>query len=153
LVDDAGGGERAGVSACLSLVLPAAPAGVPSARAEITRLCGELGIDGQLADDIRLAVNEACTNCVLHSHGGYAVHPTFVLHARVARDTLNVVVRDFGRGLGYGRSHAGGLGYGLQLIGQLADTARVTSPPGGGVRVAMRFEMRSRQPALLRRAA
>jgi serine/threonine-protein kinase RsbW len=141
------------VPARLSLVLPAVPAGVPRARGAISHLCDQLGIGGELASDIRLAVTEACTNCVLHSHGGYAQDPTFVLHARVVLDTLIVVVRDFGRGLGRGPSHASGLGGGLRLISRVADTSRISSPAGGGVRVAMRFALPVRVLAPLHPAA
>jgi serine/threonine-protein kinase RsbW len=141
------------VPASLSLVLPAAPAGVPHARVGIARLCEQLGIEGEFAYDIRLAVTEACTNCVLHSHGAYPRDPTFVLHARVAQDTLIVVVRDYGRGLGHRPSHASGLGVGLRLIALVADTAHVSSPLGGGVRVVMRFALPVRRLALRRPAS
>jgi anti-sigma regulatory factor (Ser/Thr protein kinase) len=52
-----------------------------------------------------------------------------------------VVVRDFGGGLLRGPMRARGLGLGLELIDSLADSAQVSSRPGGGVRVTMRFAM------------
>jgi serine/threonine-protein kinase RsbW len=123
----------------LSLVLPAVPAGVPRARDAVTDLCDRLGLEQDLADDIRLAVTEACTNCVLHSPTQGASHPTFVLDAHVERDELVVIVRDFGGGLLGAPAGHGGLGLGMQLIEQLSESSQVSSRPGGGTRVAMRF--------------
>jgi anti-sigma regulatory factor (Ser/Thr protein kinase) len=158
LVGAVEGREHDGVLAYLSLVLPAVPEAVPRARAGIARLCEQLGLERSLAEDVALAVTEACTNCVLHSHVAHALNPTFVLHARVEDGALLVVVRDFGTGLAHGPPTAVppdsvGLGLGLRLIDRLADTARVSTPPGGGVRVAMRFAPRAGRRALVRPAA
>jgi anti-sigma regulatory factor (Ser/Thr protein kinase) len=128
-----------GVLPRLSLVLPAAPEGVPQARAAVTDLCEQLGLDGEQADDIRLAVTEACTNCVLHSHEGVAGNATFVLDAHVDQGVLVIVVRDFGGGLLRAPVGSAGLGLGMQLIEQLSESSQVSSRPGGGTRVSMRF--------------
>jgi serine/threonine-protein kinase RsbW len=125
----------------LSLVLPAEPQGVPRARAAVSELCEQLGIDSRQADDIRLAVTEACTNCVLHSQGDESGEATFVLDARVARDELVIVVRDFGGGLLNAPVGSGGLGLGMQLIEQLSVSSQISSRPGGGTRVSMRFSV------------
>jgi anti-sigma regulatory factor (Ser/Thr protein kinase) len=114
---------------------------VPSARSAIGAFCERLGIERQRADDIRLAVTEACTNCVLHSHTPSARRPTFTLDARVVDCWLVVIVRDFGGGLLRGPMRSRGLGFGLDLIDKLADSAQVSSRPGGGVRVTMRFAL------------
>lgn len=125
----------------LSLVFPATPEGVPRARAAVTELCEQLGIERRQADDIRLAVTEACTNCVLHSQDDESGDATFVLDARVARDELVIVVRDFGGGLLNAPVGSGGLGLGMQLIEQLSASSQVSSRPGGGTRVSMRFSV------------
>jgi serine/threonine-protein kinase RsbW len=123
----------------LSLVLPAVPAGVPRARDAVTDLCERLGLERGLADDIRLAVTEACTNCVLHSPTEGAEHPTFILDAHVEAGELVVIVRDFGGGLLGAPAGNGGLGLGMKLIEQLSESSQVSSRPGGGTRVSMRF--------------
>ena len=84
------------MSARLRIELPALPEKVPNARSAITCLCEHLEIADDLAGQIRLAVTEACTNCVLHAYGDGAVTSTFALEARVEDDALVVVVRDAG---------------------------------------------------------
>ncbi|MDX6538554.1 MAG: serine/threonine-protein kinase RsbW [Gaiellales bacterium] len=123
----------------LSLVLPAAPEGVPQARAAVTELCERLGVEADQADGIRLAVTEACTNCVLHSHPDGDGDATFVLDAHVDDGALVIVVRDFGGGLLRAPVGSGGLGLGMHLIEQLSESSQVSSRPGGGTRVLMRF--------------
>ena len=141
MIEVAASGAGTSVAPSLSLALPAVPAGVPSARNAISELCDELEIDGERADDIRLAVTEACANCVRHSHTPEARRPTFVLDAHVEDRALVVVVRDFGGGLQRAAPETRGLGLGLDLIDRLADSAQVSSRPGGGVRMTMRFTM------------
>ena len=127
----------------LELELQAVPERVPSARSAITRLCEHLEIDEELAGQIRLAVTEACTNCVLHAYGGECdIDFTFALEASVDDDDLLVVVRDAGAGISAARSARAGLGLGLRLMRQAASSVDVTSRPGGGTRVAMRFAIR-----------
>ena len=127
----------------MKIELPAVPATVPSARGAITRFCEHLEFGSERLGEIRLAVTEACTNCVLHAYAGNAVEaPTFALEARVDDEALIVVVRDAGDGIAPAPSSRGGLGYGLELIRQLASSVDITSRPGCGTRVAMRFAMR-----------
>jgi serine/threonine-protein kinase RsbW len=122
-------------------VLPAAPEGVPQARAAVTDLCEQLGLACERVDDIRLAVTEACTNCVLHSQGDGDGNATFVLDAHVDHGALEIVVRDFGGGLLRAPVGSGGLGLGMHLIEQLSESSQVSSRPGGGTRVSMRFKV------------
>ena len=131
-------------------MLPAVPGGVPRAREAVTDLCERLGLEHDLAEDIRLAVTEACTNCVLHSHvPGEAPHPTFVLDAHLDDGELVVVVRDFGAGFVRATAGGSGLGLGMKLIEHVCESSQVSSHPGGGTRVAMRFDIppaRARAP-------
>ena len=137
-----------GMRARLRVELPAVAEKVPSARGAITQLCDHLELADELTGQIRLAVTEACTNCVLHAYDGAAdgggaagLGATFALEARVDDGALVVVVRDAGAGIARRSAHAG-LGLGLRLIRQAASGVDITSRPGRGTRVAMRFAIR-----------
>jgi serine/threonine-protein kinase RsbW len=131
------------MTARLKIELQAVPERVPSARGAITRLCEDLHIEHDLAGQIRLAVTEACTNCVLHAYEGESgAESTFGLEARVENDDLLVLVRDDGAGITAVRSARAGLGLGLRLMRQAASSMDVTSLPGGGTCIAMRFALR-----------
>ena len=110
-----------------------ARSGKPLARAAITRLCEHLEIDDRPTEDIRLAVTEACSNCALHAYDERAESPTYTLDARVDRRDLRIVVSDRGMGLHGSRANrSGGLGYGLGMIRQLADSSHRIDVPRGG---------------------
>jgi stage II sporulation protein AB (anti-sigma F factor) len=130
----------------LHLCLSATPEEVPFARAAITRLCEHLEIGDDLTERIRLAVTEACTNCVLHAYATSADAATYVLDARLDEHVMRVVVCDRGLGVHSGRPRerdAVGLGLGLGLIEELADSSCVSPRRGGGTRVVMRFRLNS----------
>jgi serine/threonine-protein kinase RsbW len=129
------------VSPTLDLTLPASPDQVPVARGAISALCDLLGIAGERADDIRLAVTEASTNCVLHSTAGGEADSVFTIEAFVEGESLLVNVRDFRGGLVRGPIRGGGLGLGTQIIKHLSQRTDIASRPGGGMRVAMRFPL------------
>ena len=129
------------MAALLHLALPAQADQVSNARAAIGELCDRLGLEGALSDDIRLAVSEAATGCVLHSASGGAPDATFVVDASVADDSLEVVVCDFVAGLVRGPIRGGGRGLGMQIVRHLADWTDLSSSPSSGMRVAMRFAL------------
>jgi anti-sigma regulatory factor (Ser/Thr protein kinase) len=66
----------------LRLHLSATAEEVPFARAAITRLCEHLEIDEKLTERVRLAVTEACTNCVRHAYGELQDSANYVLDGR-----------------------------------------------------------------------
>ena len=128
------------VPTSLELEFAAIPEGVTSARAAITALCERL----QLADDVvtrvKIAVNEACINCVQHAYGGDRPDCTYMLETRVEDESLLVIVHDYGAGMVDDTpSTNAGLGLGLRLIKGLADGTDVSSNAGHGTRVTMRF--------------
>ena len=126
----------------LRLRLSASPEEVPFARAAITRLCEHLEIDDEQTNNIRLAVTEACSNCALHAYDEGTARGTYVLDARVDQHALRVTVCDSGLGVhNTGANIHPGLGCSLYLIQTLSDSAEITSRPGGGTRVVMRFAM------------
>jgi anti-sigma regulatory factor (Ser/Thr protein kinase) len=126
----------------LRLYLSATAEEVPFARAAITRLCEHLEFGDELTERIRLAVTEACTNCVLHAYDTSAHAATYVLDARLDQHVMRVVVCDRGAGVNHGQqSERDSPGLGLGLIEELADSSDVSARPGGGTRVAMRFAL------------
>lgn len=56
---------------------------------------GAAGITGELAADIVLVVNEACTNCVEHAYRGF-VAGTMVLDARLGEGEVHTRITDYG---------------------------------------------------------
>lgn len=129
-------------SSRLRLRLSATSGDVPFARAAITRLCEHLDLDDECTERIRLAVTEACTNCVLHAYGGGAEAATYVVTAHSDKQSLTVVVCDRGVGISNALpSEHDGLG--LPLIKQLSDSAEISRRPGGGTSVVMHFALDS----------
>jgi anti-sigma regulatory factor (Ser/Thr protein kinase) len=140
--------RRTNIRDRLSLTLPAADhSGIGRARGAVTELCERVGVSEKQLDGIRLAVSEACTNCVLHAYDGHAVSSSYCLHAHVDGELLVVVVEDAGAGMaGDGdtaeASRNAGMGMGLPLIRQSAARVRVTTARGVGTRLEMEFPIR-----------
>ena len=122
----------------LELELTATPEKVSHARHAVIALCEELGFDDDIVERITIAVNEACTNCVLHAYDVVPEGSTYMLETRLEPDALFVVVHDCGMGVRR-RARTGGFGLGLRMIEAMADETSVSSRPGRGTRVAMRF--------------
>ena len=101
----------------------------------------ELHVDDRaVLSDIALAVTEATTNVVLHAYRDREVPGTVVVEAEHHHDHVRLYVRDEGTGLSP-RVDSPGLGLGLGLIAQIADSADVRAPESGGTEVVMRFNL------------
>ena len=71
---------------------------------------------GTALADVKLAVTEACTNCVVHAYpNGSGENAVFEVEADPGEDELLVIVRDYGRGISP-NTESPGLGLGLPLI-------------------------------------
>jgi anti-sigma regulatory factor (Ser/Thr protein kinase) len=114
---------------------PGTPLGVSAARAEVEAVARDCGMDGRALGAVKLAVNEAVTNSVVHAYAEHegAITVTVVLEP----GTMKVLVEDAGAGM-LPRADSPGLGMGLPLIAQLVDQLDVHSD-GGGTRIAMTF--------------
>jgi anti-sigma regulatory factor (Ser/Thr protein kinase) len=106
-------------------------------RSMLAALAEALDYEGELLDDLKTAVSEACNNVVLHAYDR-APGP---LTVSVASDLagLDVLVADRGRGLQRISQSADRMGVGLGVISALADRAEFLSPDGGGTEVRMSF--------------
>jgi serine/threonine-protein kinase RsbW len=131
----------------LTLELPAAPLGIPQARAAVTQLCDALDVAAEVRENVRLAVTEACTNCVLHAYDGSAPSSTYRLEARQQAGEIVIVVEDWGAGIGGGgrteaaRRVEGSHGRGLAVMQAAATSVEIASAIGQGTRVELRFAL------------
>src|SRR5689334_5858135 len=83
--------------------------------------------DRAVLSDIALAITEAATNAVLHAYRDRDRPGTVTITANAEADHVTFSVRDEGSGLAP-RVDSPGLGLGLGLIAQLADSADVRAP-------------------------
>jgi anti-sigma regulatory factor (Ser/Thr protein kinase) len=125
------------------LRVPALPESVGIARQALAGLCEALAVEPKVLADVKLAVTEACTNCVVHAYGGNSIPPDhryFEVEAHPDDAELVVLVRDFGRGIAP-RAESVGLGLGLPLIAALSRTVEIrgVADGGSGTEVMMTF--------------
>jgi serine/threonine-protein kinase RsbW len=122
---------------------PAEPASVGPLRRAVSRYAEQLGVADLAA--VQLAVSEAATNAVVHAYRE-GEQGELAIHARQVGSALEVTVTDDGVGM-RPRPDSPGMGLGLPLIAQLAETFEVASPVSGGVRLCMRFPLAARSAA------
>jgi anti-sigma regulatory factor (Ser/Thr protein kinase) len=96
--------------------------------------------DRAILSDIALAITEATTNVVLHAYRDRPLPGSLTVKAEAFEDHVCLCVLDEGSGLAP-RVDSPGLGLGLGLIAQVADSADVRAPEGGGTEVVMRFNV------------
>lgn len=131
-------GEVPGAARTMRLRLPAVPANVALVRQALAGFMDSLGLGGERAADMKIAITEACTNAVVHAYGdeGGPLEVTMT-----AEDHgLVLTVRDRGHGLRPFPAATDGppLGFGLALIASLSDEFGIA---GGrhGTEVRMTF--------------
>lgn len=107
---------------------PGTPLGVAAARGEVEAIARECGLEGLALGAVKLAVNEAVTNAVVHAYAQR--EGEIALTVAVNGERLTVTVVDTGGGL-TPRADSPGLGVGLPLIAQLADHLDVRSDDSG----------------------
>ena len=93
-----------------------------------------------MLSDIALAITEATTNAVLHAYRDRAEPGAVSIGAEFDGECVSFSVSDEGSGLAP-RVDSPGLGLGLGLIAQVADSADVRAPETGGTEVVMRFNV------------
>jgi serine/threonine-protein kinase RsbW len=119
---------------------PATPEHVRDARARVAELARRAGAPTTTLDGVRLAVSEAVSNVVVHGYRGRALGAVTVT-AEAEDHELRVVVRDEGCGL-TPRDDSPGVGLGLPLIAEMAETVSVSpGRDGHGTELCMTFEL------------
>lgn len=133
----------------MQLKLPALSANEGMARAAVAAFCAQLDPAAVEIADIKCAVSEAVTNCIVHAYkncGG-----KIYLSAELYDDGIKITVRDKGCGIEdvekaleplYTTDQSGDRsGMGFAIMGSFTDKLKVYSKPGSGTRVVMRKKL------------
>jgi anti-sigma regulatory factor (Ser/Thr protein kinase) len=122
----------------LDLRAPARPESIAGLRRQVMAFVSERNALDPHA--VGLAVTEAATNVVLHAYrDGLRPGDMRVLLRRVD-GCIDVNIRDDGVGMSP-RGDSPGAGFGLGLMAHAADRCVITSAPGEGTDVLLRFEL------------
>jgi anti-sigma regulatory factor (Ser/Thr protein kinase) len=131
-----------------------APVLLQAVRGLVRGYIAGAGIVDERADEIVLAVDEACTNCIRHAYGSEE-NRRYTLECRSDRTGLEIEIRDYGTPMPAAALNEeedaapdpeslkpGGLG--VQLMRRVFDDVSFSSGTDGGNRVIMRL---NREPA------
>lgn len=123
------------------------------ARSAVACFAAQLDPTLEELGDIRTAVSEAVTNCIVHAYPQQL--GTIVLRCRILKDnTLDIVVKDKGVGIAdieaarrpaytTGGSERSGMGF--TIMESFMTDLEITSTPGKGTTVHMRRKLLRRQ--------
>ena len=127
--------------ATMSQALPATADSVGRMRRAVAHFAQGHGASKRSLESMNVAVSEALTNVVIHAYRD-AEQPGPVLLVAAVRDGLLFVsIADEGCGM-TPRPDSPGLGLGMGLMANLADTFEVASRPAGpGMVLRMRFPL------------
>ena len=137
----------------MSLEFPSRSCNESFARSAVACFAAQLDPTLEELGDIRTAVSEAVTNCIVHAYPeGYG---TITLRCKILKDnTLDIMIRDRGVGIpdlekartpmfttgGNDRS-----GMGFTIMESFMTSFHVTSVPGKGTTVHMRRKLQRRK--------
>jgi serine/threonine-protein kinase RsbW len=122
----------------LTISLPARSENLARIRRAVADFAASVGAADATVGDVKLAVNEACTNVVRHAYEK-AEGGEVEVEARPVGDHLVVVVHDRGQGLTQ-RSSDPGAGFGLRVAKQLSESIEILDR-GVGTEVRMSFPL------------
>lgn len=109
---------------------PAVPHSVPKLRQALSRFAETAGVPNPPLADMRLAVTEAVANAIVHGYRDADEEGRVEIAAELRHDELRVVITDSGAGFSP-RGDSPGLGLGLPLMRELADTVEIRSAQPG----------------------
>ena len=111
-----------------------------AARRAVHDFCMHVGVAEDRIHNVLLCVTEAVTNVVLHAYGPPDTHEGTVEIDAHVDEYLCIHVRDTGAGL-RPRPDSEGLGLGLPIISQLAQSLELRTHDRGGTEVVMKFAL------------
>jgi serine/threonine-protein kinase RsbW len=123
----------------ITTAFPAVARSVRAAREIGAELAAQHGASDQTVENVRLAVSEAATNVVVHAYE-QETPGAFRIFASAGNGELLVTIDDDGCGLS-SPAHSPGLGSGLQIMRQTAESVRFIERDGGGSTVQLRFRL------------
>lgn len=121
----------------LRLELPSTPECGTLVRALLMGVGSSLAWDGELIDDLKTAVTEACNNVVLHAYPGRV--GKLVMRLKADGEWIEVLICDEGEGIHGVAAGDDHLHVGLPVISSLAERVEYVSPAEGGTEVRMFF--------------
>ena len=123
------------------------------ARSAVACFAAQLDPTMEELGDIRTAVSEAVTNCIVHAYPQQL--GTIILRCRILKDnTLDIVVKDKGVGIpdieaarrpAYTTGGSERSGMGFTIMESFMTSLEITSSPGKGTTVHMRRKLLRRQ--------
>lgn len=128
----------------LKLKFPSLSQNVGMARLVVASFAAQLEFTLAEIEEIRVAVSEAVSNCVVHA---YPDKPGLVkLELAISRDTLTIKVKDFGKGIvdieqakqATYSTEPERMGLGLVFMESFMDEMDITSQPEVGTTVVMK---------------
>jgi serine/threonine-protein kinase RsbW len=121
---------------------PAVPESVGELRNAVGEFAREHGADDAKVMAVQLATSEAMSNAVIHAFVDRPEPGTIKVLAGRDGDELWLLIRDDGSGM-RPRPDSPGLGVGLPLMTNTADSLKLGASPDGGTEVTMRFALSS----------
>jgi stage II sporulation protein AB (anti-sigma F factor) len=129
----------------MTLEFPSQSVNEQFARAAVACFAAQLDPTMEELGDIKTAVSEAVTNCIVHGYPDEI--GKIMVKARIKENTLEIVVKDHGCGIGdveqamqpmYTTGGAERSGMGFTIMESFMHELKVTSKPGKGTTVQMR---------------
>jgi anti-sigma regulatory factor (Ser/Thr protein kinase) len=124
----------------LRRALPAVPESVAVLRAQVTQFVSAAGVEEPQLAAVKLAVSEAVTNAVVHAYARSEQPGEVRVETFVENGTVHMIVSDDGGGM-RPRPDSPGLGVGLPLIADSADTLQIGVSKRGGTELRMTFRV------------
>jgi len=132
----------------LKFSLPGKPEYVGTVRMAVAHIAANVGFDIEAIDDIKVAVSEACTNIICHSHS----HSDFSYEVLIEREERSLAITVTDRGVGFETDEyvepvpgeTRGSGMGIFIVRALMDEVDIQSEVGVGTNIRMIKYLQSR---------
>ena len=134
----------------IRLEFPSETVNVMFARTAIAIFASQLDLTLDEIEDIKVAVSEAISNCVIHGYRDS--YGTVIMEARYSDNALEITVEDFGCGISdivqakeasFSTIPEERMGLGLVFIHELMDHVSISSEVAKGTKVVMTKDLKS----------